>query len=56
MLWKHRNACVFEGEKLHNLTSVSSSEISGVLLQIEHHLWCIAGGERVSSVMVKAFE
>ncbi|GJN27974.1 hypothetical protein PR202_gb16046 [Eleusine coracana subsp. coracana] len=43
LLWKHRNACVFEG---------SSPDLRSILrsYDTEHHLWCIAGVKGLASL------
>jgi len=43
LLWKHRNACVFEGDR-PNLNRLLQA------FKDEHHLWCLAGARSLSSL------
>ena len=43
LLWKHRNACVFEGDR-PNLDRLLQA------FKDEHHLWCLAGARSLSSL------
>ncbi|GJN36647.1 hypothetical protein PR202_gb25527 [Eleusine coracana subsp. coracana] len=43
LLWKHRNACVFD--------RISPSlEVLFHTFKDEHHLWCLAGARSLSSL------
>ena len=43
IIWKHRNACVFEGAR-------PSLDISLQAFKDEHHLWCLAGTWSLNSL------
>ena len=43
MIWKHRNACVFEG---------MAPSVASIMREIkdEHNLWCLAGAKRLQGL------
>ena len=43
MLWKQRNACVFEG---------MTPSVASIMREIkdEHNLWCLAGAKRLQGL------
>ena len=43
MLWKHRNACVFEG---------MTPSVASIMREIkdEHNLWCLAGAKNLQGL------
>ena len=43
ILWKHRNACVFEGLQLSMWNVLHA-------LEAEQHLWCLAGVQGLQSL------
>jgi hypothetical protein len=46
MLWKHRNACVFDGAQPH---------VQSVLSQVaaEGHLWCLARAAGLQDLLLR---
>jgi hypothetical protein len=43
VIWKHRNACVFEG---------ASPSVNSILHELndEHSLWCFAGAKKLQNL------